>query len=62
MLYVEECVYGAKLMLSWGYLGGPLGSFGHTLGLSWAMSGPSWTTLGGLGRYLGTPYGLEFRV
>ena len=46
MLYVEECVYKAKLMLSWGYLGGALGSLGHTLGLYWGMSGPFWGHIG----------------
>ena len=44
-------------MLSWGYLGGPLGSLGHTFGLCWAMSGPFWgnfeRSLGVLGHTVG---------
>ena len=64
MLYAVGCASWATLMPSWGYVVKLLGLLGCTLGQSWAMSGPYWGSVGGLGCtwvHLGA-YGLGFRV
>ena len=62
MLYAIGCVSCGLLVPPWGCIGRILGLLGSTLEQYCALSGQSWDNFGRSWWYLGTHWGLGFRV